>query len=139
MRWTDGRAIVATRFSVRAYDFAGRKFPIAECNNVYVFPAVGLGLITSGARRVTDRMMMTSFRARIQGKNSAPVLSDSAAALLPSLKDLPTIARKFALEVGIEARRAGVAERTSPEELHDRVAATQWTTPNTRTSFQPSP
>ena len=124
MRWTDGRAIVATGSPFAPIDFAGRKIPIAQCNNVYVFPAVGLGLIASGARRVTDRMMMAAGRAL--GENS-PVLSDSAAALLPSLKDLPTIARKIALEVGIEAQQAGVAERTSPEELHDRVAATQWT------------
>jgi hypothetical protein len=69
-------------------------------------------------------MMMAAGRAL--GENS-PVLSDSEASLLPSLKDLPAIARKIALEVGIEAQHAGVAQPTSPDELHDRIAATQWT------------
>lgn len=124
MRWTDGRAIVATGSPFAPVDFAGRKIPIAQCNNVYVFPAVGLGLIASRARRVTDRMMMAAGRAL--GENS-PVLCDSGASLLPSLKDLPRIARKIALEVGIEAQHAGVAQPTSPDELRDRIAATQWT------------
>jgi malate dehydrogenase (oxaloacetate-decarboxylating) len=124
MRWTDGRAIVATGSPFAPVDFAGRKIPIAQCNNIYVFPAVGLGLIASRARRVTDRMMMAGGRSL--GENS-PALSDSAAALLPSLKDLRTIARQIAFEVGIEAQHAGVAQSTSPEELRDRIAATQWT------------
>jgi malate dehydrogenase (oxaloacetate-decarboxylating) len=124
MRWTDGRAIVATGSPFPPVEFAGRKIPIAQCNNVYVFPAVGLGLVASGARRVTDRMMMAAGRALGE---SSPALSDSAASLLPSLKDLRTIARQIAFEVGIEAQRAGVAEATAPEELRDRIAATQWT------------
>jgi malate dehydrogenase (oxaloacetate-decarboxylating) len=124
LRWTDGRAIVATGSPFPPVDFAGRKIPIAQCNNVYVFPAVGLGLIASRAQRVTDRMMMAAGRAL--GENS-PVLSDSEAALLPRLKDLRTIARHIAFEVGIEAQRAGVAHPTSPEELRDRIAAAQWT------------
>jgi malate dehydrogenase (oxaloacetate-decarboxylating) len=124
LRWSDGRAIVATGSPFAPVNFAGRKTPIAQCNNVYVFPAVGLGLIASGARRVTDRMMMAAGRAL--GENS-PMLSDSEAPLLPRLKDLRTIARQIAFEVGVEAQRAGVAQSTSPEVLRDRIAATQWT------------
>ena len=123
MQWTEGRVIVATGSPFEPVEYAGRKVPIAQCNNVYIFPAVGLGLIASKAQRVTDRMMMAAGRAL--GENS-PVLSDSAAALLPSLKDLRTIAQKIAFEVGAEAQRAGVAPPTSTEELRERIAATQW-------------
>ena len=123
MRWTEGRAIVATGSPFAAVEFAGRKFPIAQCNNVYIFPAVGLGLVASRAQRVTDRMMMAAGRAL--GENS-PAISDSAGALLPSLKDLRTITRQIAFEVGIEAQHAGVAQPTSPEDLRDRIVATQW-------------
>jgi malate dehydrogenase (oxaloacetate-decarboxylating) len=124
MRWTDGRAIAATGSPFAPVDFAGRKIPIAQCNNVYVFPAVGLGLIASRARRVTDRMMMAGGRAL--GENS-PALCDSSATLLPSLKDLRRVAREIAFAVAIEAQHAGVAQPTTPEELRDRIAATQWT------------
>ena len=68
--------------------------------------------------------MMAAGRAL--GENS-PALSDPAAGLLPALKDLRTVARKIALAVAIEAQREGFAAPTSPEELRDRIAATQWT------------
>jgi malate dehydrogenase (oxaloacetate-decarboxylating) len=124
LRWTDGRAIVATGSPFGLVDVAGRKISVAQCNNVYVFPAIGLGLIASRARRVTDRMMMAAGRAI--GENS-PALSDPAAGLLPALKDLRTVARKIAFAVAIAAQREGFAAPTSPEELRDRIAATQWT------------
>ncbi|HYB61116.1 MAG TPA: NAD-dependent malic enzyme [Methylomirabilota bacterium] len=124
LRWTAGRAIVATGSPFGPVDFAGRKIPIAQCNNVYIFPAVGLGLVASKAWRVTDRMMIAAGRAL--GEHQPPQ-SEPTAALLPSLKDLPTIALQIAFEVGVEAQRAAVAEPTSPERLRARIAATHWT------------
>ena len=124
MRWTEGRAIVATGSPFAPVEFAGRKIPIAQCNNVYIFPAVGLGLVASKARRVTDRMMMAA--GRTLGENS-PSLSDSTAALLPSLKDIRAIARLIAFDVCMEAQHAGLEQPTSPDDLRDCIAAAQWT------------
>jgi malate dehydrogenase (oxaloacetate-decarboxylating) len=45
------------------------------------------------------------------------------------------VARAIATAVGLEAQRAGVAPKTSPEALRDRVAATQWTPEYGRTVF----
>lgn len=120
----DGRALIATGSPFEPVDFDRRKIPIAQCNNVYIFPAVGLGLIASGARRVTDKMMIAAARAL--GENS-PALREPAAALLPSLKELPRVAREIAFVVGAEAQRAGVADPSSEEELRARIKATQWT------------
>jgi malate dehydrogenase (oxaloacetate-decarboxylating) len=124
IRWTGGRALVATGSPYPTVRYEGRVMPIAQCNNVFIFPAVGLGVIASGARRVTDGMMLAA--ARSLGEHS-PALANPTGSLLPALRDVRSVARAIATAVGIEAQRAGVAPQTSPEELRDRVAAAQWT------------
>ncbi len=124
LRWTDGRALIATGSPFPPVDFRGRMIPVAQCNNVYIFPAVGLGLVASGARRVTDKMMIAA--ARELGENS-PALRDPAASLLPALENLRRVARAIAFAVGAEAQREGLADQTSAEVLRERVASAQWT------------
>jgi malate dehydrogenase (oxaloacetate-decarboxylating) len=124
LRWTDGRALVAAGSPFAPVEFSGRKIPIAQCNNVYIFPAVGLGVVASRARRVTDGMMLAAAHAL--GEQS-PALRDPNAALLPPLNEIREVARGIALAVGIAAQREGVAEQMTREELQARVIANQWT------------
>jgi len=124
IRWTDGRALVATGSPFPPVPHGGRQVPIAQCNNIYIFPAMGLGVVASGARRVTDTMILAAARAL--GEKS-PALTDPSASLLPALPQLRDVAAHIATAVGREAQRAGVAPKTSDAELHERVTATQWT------------
>jgi malate dehydrogenase (oxaloacetate-decarboxylating) len=124
MRWTDGRALVATGSPFAPVSYGGRRIPIAQCNNIYIFPAIGLGVVASGARRVTDTMILAAARALAE---SSPALQDASASLLPALADLRQVAVHLATADGLEAQRAGVASKTTEEELRQRVMATQWT------------
>lgn len=124
IRWTEGKALVATGSPFAPANFGGRSIPIAQCNNVYIFPAIGLALVASGARRVTDGMILAAAKAL--GEHS-PAPKNPTAALLPSLEDLRRVAVEIAFAVAREAQRAGVAAKTSDEELRKRVAASQWT------------
>jgi malate dehydrogenase (oxaloacetate-decarboxylating) len=124
MRWTDGRALVATGSPYSPVRYGGHQIPIAQCNNVYIFPAVGLGVVAAKARRVTEPMMLAA--AMELGANS-PTLSDPAAALLPSLTDLRRVAVEIAISVGVQAQKDGVAPPLGRDELRRRVIATQWT------------
>ena len=124
IRWTDGRALVASGSPFAPVSYRGRKFQIAQCNNVYIFPAMGLGVVASGARRVTEPMMLAA--ARSLAANS-PALKDPSASLLPPLTEIRRVAAEIAVAVGIEAQKDGVAPEIREEELRQRVLQTQWT------------
>jgi malate dehydrogenase (oxaloacetate-decarboxylating) len=123
IHWTDGRALVATGSPFPFVSYGGRRIPIAQCNNVYIFPAMGLGVVASRASRVTEPMLLAAARAL--GANS-PALKDPTASLLPALTEIRRVTAEIAVAVGIEAQKDGVAPQFSEEELRPRVAKTQW-------------
>jgi malate dehydrogenase (oxaloacetate-decarboxylating) len=118
INWTEGRALVATGSPFAPVSYGGRKIAIAQCNNVYIFPAVGLGVVAAGARRVTEPMMLAA--AQTPGGNS-PALKDLSASLLPPLTKIRRVARYIAFEIGIEAQKNGLPPKRSDEELLQRV------------------
>ena len=124
IRWTDGRALVATGSPFWPVRYGGRMIPIAQCNNVYIFPAVGLGVVASGARRATDAMMLAAAGALA---GNSPALKDSSASLLPPLTEIRRVAAEIAVAVGIEAQKEGLAPKLSGDKLRERVKAAQWT------------
>jgi malate dehydrogenase (oxaloacetate-decarboxylating) len=121
--WTEGRALVATGSPFPAVLHGGRNFPIAQCNNVYIFPGVGLGVIACRARRVSDAVFLAAARALA---NASPARSDREAALFPPLEEITQISRGIALATGLQAQQEGLAEPTTPEELERRVDAARW-------------
>ncbi len=123
IQWTEGRALVATGSPFPPVHYHGKIIPIAQCNNVFIFPAIGLGVVASGARRVTDAMMVTA--ARTLGENS-PALKDSSASLLPPLTDIRRVAAEIATAVSVEAQKGGVAPKLAEDDLRRKVTATQW-------------
>ena len=68
-----------------------RTIRTAQCNNVYIFPAMGLGVVASGARRVNDAMILAAARALA---DHSPILKDRDRPLLPALGDLRTDCRR---------------------------------------------
>jgi malate dehydrogenase (oxaloacetate-decarboxylating) len=124
IRWTEGRALVATGSPFAPVSYGGRTIPIAQCNNVYIFPAMGLGIVASGARRVTDAMMLAAARALA---GNSPALKDPSASLLPALTDIRRVAAQIAVAVGMEAQKDDLAPKLPENELRQRVTAAQWT------------
>jgi malate dehydrogenase (oxaloacetate-decarboxylating) len=130
-RWTNGRALIATGSPFPPVQFEGRSVPISQCNNVYIFPAVGLAVVasrissaTSGAPRITDAMMIAAARSLAE---HSPALKDPSAPLLPALKDLRSLAVEIAFAVAQEAARSGLAAAfDSSTSLRWRILASQW-------------
>ncbi len=81
-------------------------YPIAQCNNAYIFPGVGLGVIAAGAQSVTDLMLMAASNALA---SCSPKLKNRDHDLLPSIDAIQNISKIIALQVGLAAIREGVA------------------------------
>jgi malate dehydrogenase (oxaloacetate-decarboxylating) len=123
LAWTEGRALVATGSPFAPVKYDGRTIEIAQCNNVFIFPAVGLGVVGSGARRVTDKMLLAAARAL--GDHS-PALHDPAGSLLPRLNTIREVALDIAYAVGAKAQEEGLAAASEPEALRKKVTESQW-------------
>jgi len=128
MEWTSGRAIIATGSPFDDVPVSvtggGRPRKIGQCNNAYIFPGVGLGVIASGSRRVKQEMFIAAARALSE---MSPALNDRMAPLFPDLKLIRKVSRHVAIAVGIEAQALGLAEPTTREELEERVDEKMWT------------
>ncbi len=121
--WTDGRALIATGSPFADVTYGGWRFPIAQCNNSYIFPGLGLGILAVGARRVSDAMFMAAATALA---DCSPARQDPAGSLLPPLADSRVVSRTIALAVARQAQRDGLAAPCRPEELEERVNAKIW-------------
>ena len=122
-RWTDGRVLTATGSPYPDADYGGRTHRIGQCNNAFIFPGVGLGVIASGASRVTNAMFVAAARVL---SGFAPVLDNPGEPLYPPLIRVREISRQVALAVGAEAIRAGLAAQIPEEELIARIDARMW-------------
>jgi malic enzyme len=118
LRWTDGRALVAT----------GSPFPpvgdrvVGQANNVYIFPGLGLGAIVSEATRITDGMALAAARTL-----AAAVTPErfASGALYPPISSLREVSRSIAMAVAGEAIETGLA-RSSASTLEADVDAAMW-------------
>lgn len=123
LKWTDGHALIATGSPFPSTSYAGRSIRTGQCNNAFIFPGVGLGVIASGAQRVSDGMFVLA--ARVLSEFS-PAQNDPDAPLYPPLEKVCEISRQVALAVGLEAQRVGLARPTCLEELESDVANKMW-------------
>ena len=123
IRWTEGQAIIATGSPCGVIEFNGRSIPVAQCNNVYVFPAIGLGAIASGATRVTEAMLMAASRALA---DASPLVRNGEGALLPEIETICEVTRSIAFEVGKAAQLSGVAEKMSDDALLQSIKDNFW-------------
>ncbi|MEX5685740.1 MULTISPECIES: NAD-dependent malic enzyme [Pseudomonas] len=118
LQWTGGQALVATGSPFLPIELAGKTYPIAQCNNSYIFPGIGLGAIASKATRITDGMLMASAQA----------LAESAGAgqMLPPLREVQAVSKRIAFAVGMAAQRDSVAAPLSEQALSAAIEQHFW-------------
>jgi malate dehydrogenase (oxaloacetate-decarboxylating) len=123
LNWTNGRALIATGSPFPAVKHNGRLIKIGQCNNAFIFPGVGLGVIAAGARRVTDAMFSAAAHVL---SDFSPALSDPDGPLFAPLEVVQEVSYRVALAVGAEAVRAGLTS-IGPDSLERAVTNKMWT------------
>lgn len=123
IEWTNGKAIVATGSPFAPVNYQGKIYNIAQCNNSYIFPGIGLGVIASGATRVTENMLMAASNALA---DCSPLIKNPNGDLLPNINDIQRLSKFIAFQVAREAMAEGVAPPISNDMLRDAIEANFW-------------
>lgn len=121
--WSKGKAIIATGSPFPDTVYEGKSFEISQCNNSYIFPGIGLGVLAARATGISDNMLMVASQALADasmGYEKAP------GALLPPLKVIRKISEKIACAVAQQAIEDGLALPVTAENLQRRLEANFW-------------
>jgi malate dehydrogenase (oxaloacetate-decarboxylating) len=123
IEWTDGQAVIATGSPFQPVEYKGKTYITPQCNNSYIFPGLGLGIIACGAKRVTDDMLMATSLCLA---NESPLANDGKGYLLPPLTDITVLSKKIAFEVAKVAIKQGHALQITDEQLQAQITKNFW-------------
>ena len=118
--WSKGDAIVATGSPSKKIEYQGKKVPIAQCNNVYIFPGVGLGVISVKSSVVTDEMFLIAADVL---SSLSPKLTDPNGCIFPKISELREVSKQIAYAVAAYCIEKGYAkvEGERAQELVDQA------------------
>jgi len=123
LRWSEGRALVATGSPFGDVQMRGGTQRIGQANNVFIFPGIGLGTIVSGATEVTDAMISASAHALADSLSDEDI---SRRCLMPEVSRLWDISGEVALVVARQAIEDGVATRAELGNYRGLVEDYRW-------------
>jgi malate dehydrogenase (oxaloacetate-decarboxylating) len=119
--WSDGRALIAVGIPVPPVEYKDVTYTIGQANNALLYPGLGLGTIVSGARHVTDNMLLAAAEAVA----SQVSMSKPGASLLPPVSNLRATSATVAIAVAKAATADGVATKPS-DSLVQAVRDAMW-------------
>lgn len=123
LKWTHGKVILATGSPFSDVMIDDKSIRIAQSNNAFAFPGIGLGSIAVKAKRLSDGMLWAATQALAQ---SSPVNQDKTAPLLPKLSEIRSISRQIAFAVALQARHEGLAQIDDHVELNRAINQVSW-------------
>ena len=121
VQWSDGKALISVGIPVPPVPYKGVNYQIGQANNAMLYPGLGLGVIVSGAKEVTDGMLLAAAEAVASQVNP----QDTGASLLPPVDNLRASSATVAVAVAKQAVKDGVATK-QPENWVQAVQDVMW-------------
>ncbi len=123
LQWSEGRALIATGSPFDPVNIDGREIEIAQCNNSYIFPGMGLAVVVGNIKRITDDMMMAAALALSE---LAPAVQTGAGRLLPELSNIREVSQHIAKAVILSAIKEGHADPIPANKLESCIKSAVW-------------
>jgi malate dehydrogenase (oxaloacetate-decarboxylating) len=120
---TKGRALVATGSPFAPFEHEGKTFVTSQCNNMFIFPGVGLGALVSKSAKITTRMFLKASKALSELVTEEQRNQNM---LLPALTEIRDVSARVAKAVAIEARDSGLGRLLSDDEYERVIRKAQW-------------
>lgn len=123
IEWTNGEVVIASGSPFKPVEYEGKTYPIAQCNNAYIFPGIGLGVVAAKAKRISDEMLMAASEALAA---SSPLVIEGEGALLPPLSAIAELSKEMAFSVAKVAMAQGLALEMTDEALRKSIEQNFW-------------
>jgi malate dehydrogenase (oxaloacetate-decarboxylating) len=123
IEWTKGNVVIATGSPFSAVEYEGHIYPIPQCNNGYIFPGIGLGVITSNAKLISDEMLMAASNALA---DASPLANGESGDLLPRLTQISELSRKIAFAVAKVAMAQELALTVPDDVILAKIETNFW-------------
>ncbi|WP_371188328.1 NAD-dependent malic enzyme [Thalassotalea maritima] len=124
IEWTDGDVIIATGSPFEPIEYKDTVYDIAQCNNSYIFPGIGLGVLAANIKRISDEMLIVASTTLAE---ESPLANTGRGGLLPPITKIAEISKKIAFNIAKLAMQQGLALEISDEELLESIEDNFWT------------
>ena len=121
--WSKGKAIIATGSPFPDTNFEGQTFEVSQCNNSYIFPGIGLGVLAARATGISDNMLMAASQALA---DISVKYVKAPGAILPPIRVIREISEEIAYAVALQAVEDKLALPITIENLERRLKANFW-------------
>ena len=123
INWTEGSVIIATGSPFDPVEYQGELFPVAQCNNSYIFPGIGLGVVSANINRITDKMLQVASETLAA---ASPLANTGRGELLPPLTQIAQLSKEIAFAIAKVAYEQDLALELPDTELQAKIERNFW-------------